>query len=239
LEETGVQAARTEEGTVPSAPFSDVPAQSAYEYPIAVAAAAGLLEGYPDGTFRPEGYLTRAEAATAFVRLLACLADAAPGGAPPATPDEPDPVIADLADPVCLAYLDALLASVRFEGSAGNYSYRFSAPAVAEGYKNFIDISFFSPSDKQILTASNHWSRNTEAHTVEKNITSMYALSQVGTVHMEFAIAKLTNMNWLNYTLRWEGGRSGNLRIQYINNQMEEVYTEHYMKSVSNVFLWE
>ena len=43
---------------------------------------------------------------------------------------------ADLADPVCLAYLDEFLASIRFEGSAGNYSYSFSAQAVAEGYKN-------------------------------------------------------------------------------------------------------
>lgn len=30
----------------------------------------GLLTGYEDGTFRPEGYLTRAEASTVLVRLL-------------------------------------------------------------------------------------------------------------------------------------------------------------------------
>jgi len=236
---TGVQIARTEEGTVPSAPFPDVPAESAYEYPIAIAAAAGLLEGYPDGTFRPEGYLTRAEAATAFVRLLSCLSDAAPGGAPPATPDEPDPAIADLADPVCLAYLDTLLASVRFEGSAGNYSYRFSAPAVAEGYKNFIDISFFDTSGKQILSEYNHWSRNTEAHTINKKIFSLSSLSQLGTAHMEIGAVNLADMNWLNYTIRWEGKDSSNLRIQYKNNQTGTVYTEHYSNSVREIFLWD
>ena len=32
---------------------------------------AGLLAGYPDGTFRPEGYLTRAEAATVIYKLNA------------------------------------------------------------------------------------------------------------------------------------------------------------------------
>lgn len=36
---------------------------------IAACTAAGLLEGYEDGTFRPDGYLTRAEASTVMVRL--------------------------------------------------------------------------------------------------------------------------------------------------------------------------
>lgn len=47
----------------------DVDARTPYEYPIVRAYAFGLLAGYPDGTFRPGGFLTRAEAATVLWRL--------------------------------------------------------------------------------------------------------------------------------------------------------------------------
>ena len=36
---------------------------------IEAAASAGLLSGYPDGTFRPNQVLTRAEGVTLFLRL--------------------------------------------------------------------------------------------------------------------------------------------------------------------------
>jgi len=238
-ESEGIQIARTEGSAVPPAPFSDVAETSAYEYPIAVVAAAGLLEGYPDGSFRPKGFLTRAEAATAFVRLLKLRDEGASGNTPPAAPDEVEPAIADLADPVCLAYLDEFLSSIRFEGSVGNYSYRFSAPAVAEGYKNYIDISFFDSSGKQILSEHNHWSRNAEAHTINEKIFSLNSLSQLGIAHMEIGITNLSDMNWLNYTIRWEGKASSNLRIQYKENQTETVYTEHYPNFLPEVFLWD
>ena len=237
-ESEGIQIARTEGSAVPPAPFSDVAETSAYEYPIAVVAAAGLLEGYPDGSFRPEGFLTRAEAATAFVRLLKLRDEGASGNTPPAAPDEVEPAIADLADPVCLAYLDEFLSSIRFEGSVGNYSYRFSAPAVAEGYKNYISVSFFSPAGKQILTEYKHWSRNPEKHTVETNLYSMNSFEQLGTAHMEIGIAKLSNMNWVSYTLRDEFDSGNNLRIQYKRNETDEVFTEHYTNLLSNNFLW-
>lgn len=235
---TGVQIARTEEGTVPSAPFSDVPAQSAYEYPIAIAAAAGLLEGYPDGTFRPEGYLTRAEAATAFVRLLSCLSDAAPGGVPPATPDEPDPAIADLADPVCLAYLDALLSSVRFEGSAGNYRYSFSAPAVAEGYKNFISVSFFSPTGKQILTEYDYKSRNKATHTFRNNLVGINSISEIGSLLVDCAITPLENECWVDYSLMWKGDDDIQLRIQYEDVENKKTLSEYIDSSFVELFAW-
>ena len=235
---TGVQIARTEEGTVPSAPFPDVPAESAYEYPIAIAAAAGLLEGYPDGTFRPEGYLTRAEAATAFVRLLSCLSDAAPGGAPPATPGEPDPAIADLADPVCLAYLDALLSSVRFEGSSGNYRYSFSAPAVAEGYKNFISVSFFSPTGKQILTSFDYKSRNKTIHTVKNNLVGINSISEIGSLLINFAITPLGNERWVDYSLMWKGNDDIELRIQYEDITNKQALTEYVNRSFAELFVW-
>ncbi|WP_425622572.1 S-layer homology domain-containing protein [Brevibacillus borstelensis] len=46
--------------------------ESAMKYPVDVkkVAAAGLLKGFPDGSFRPNGNTTRAEAATMMVRFL-------------------------------------------------------------------------------------------------------------------------------------------------------------------------
>ncbi|MED4567983.1 S-layer homology domain-containing protein [Brevibacillus agri] len=46
--------------------------ENAIKYPTDVkkVAAAGLLKGFPDGTFRPSGNTTRAEAATIIVRFL-------------------------------------------------------------------------------------------------------------------------------------------------------------------------
>ncbi len=47
----------------------DVDYQTPYEYEIVKAYATGILSGYPDGSFRPEGALTRAEAAIVIIRL--------------------------------------------------------------------------------------------------------------------------------------------------------------------------
>ncbi|MDR3242899.1 MAG: S-layer homology domain-containing protein [Clostridiales Family XIII bacterium] len=47
----------------------DIDEKTPLEYDITKACAAGVLTGYPDGTFRPEGFLSRAEAATAIHRL--------------------------------------------------------------------------------------------------------------------------------------------------------------------------
>ncbi|MDR2770476.1 MAG: S-layer homology domain-containing protein [Clostridiales Family XIII bacterium] len=50
--------------------LSDVEHGSPREYDIVKAAAYGLITGYPDRSFRPEGTLTRAEAATVIHRLI-------------------------------------------------------------------------------------------------------------------------------------------------------------------------
>lgn len=50
--------------------FSDVPQTSAYYKDIESATRLGVLNGYPDGTFRPDGTLTRAEAATVILNTL-------------------------------------------------------------------------------------------------------------------------------------------------------------------------
>ena len=55
-------------GKTPS--FSDVPADAWYTRFIAAAEALGLINGYPDGTFRPTNYITRAETCTIVNRTL-------------------------------------------------------------------------------------------------------------------------------------------------------------------------
>ena len=227
---TGIQTAREADGTVPPAPFHDVESGSTYEYPIAVAAAAGLLKGYPGGGFRPEANLTRAEAATAFVRLLDYPGE---GGAAPA-----EPTIADLADPVCLAYLNEFLSTIRFEGSAGDYRYSFSAPAVPEGYKNYISIMFFSPSGKQILTDHDYKSLNTTAHTINNSLGCISSLSEISSLSVNFSITPIQNPCWVDYSLMWRGNDDIELRIQYEDIKNQKALTEYINSSFVELFVW-
>ena len=50
--------------------FKDVNPKAWYAGAVETVARAGLMGGYQDGTFRPEGYLTRAELASALSRYL-------------------------------------------------------------------------------------------------------------------------------------------------------------------------
>jgi len=50
--------------------FSDVPAGSLYYAPVSFCASKGYIDGYPDGTFRPEGFITRAEICVILSRAL-------------------------------------------------------------------------------------------------------------------------------------------------------------------------
>jgi hypothetical protein len=56
----------------------DVDSRTSYEYSIVRSYAAGILTGYPDGTFRPKGILSRAEAAVVFSKLEDFLSDPPP-----------------------------------------------------------------------------------------------------------------------------------------------------------------
>lgn len=56
--------------TVAFASFSDVADSSSYSTAIEVGVDLGLIKGYEDGTFKPEGEITRAEFAAIVVRLL-------------------------------------------------------------------------------------------------------------------------------------------------------------------------
>jgi hypothetical protein len=53
-----------------TAGISDISVTSPNSYEIVKVYAAGLITGYPDGTFRPGGTLTRAEAATVIDRFI-------------------------------------------------------------------------------------------------------------------------------------------------------------------------
>lgn len=55
--------------------FTDVPESHWAYHAITTVAACGIFDGYEDGTFRPEGELTRAESAAAVCRLLGRSAD--------------------------------------------------------------------------------------------------------------------------------------------------------------------
>ncbi|WP_041274695.1 S-layer homology domain-containing protein [Desulforamulus reducens] len=63
-----VRAAKINAGAAPST-FADVNSGHWAAPSIEAAASAGLLSGYPDGTFRPNQVLTRAEGVTLFLRL--------------------------------------------------------------------------------------------------------------------------------------------------------------------------
>jgi hypothetical protein len=51
-------------------PFNDVPAGEWYEQYVSYAARRGIVLGYPDGGFRPENNITRAEFATIMSRFV-------------------------------------------------------------------------------------------------------------------------------------------------------------------------
>ena len=50
--------------------YSDVKNDAWYAVAVEDVSAAGLMEGYEDGTFRPNESMTRAEVATVLWRLL-------------------------------------------------------------------------------------------------------------------------------------------------------------------------
>ena len=50
--------------------YTDVPADAWYNNAVSTLSNAGILDGYEDGTFRPDGNITRAEFATITARFL-------------------------------------------------------------------------------------------------------------------------------------------------------------------------
>ena len=80
---------------------ADIDERQPYSYEILTTYEAGLLTGYPDGTFRPEGNLTRAEAATVIYKLNMMKENVADSTDEPETPDPVfgyDPAPVDMAE---------------------------------------------------------------------------------------------------------------------------------------------
>ncbi|WP_165452467.1 S-layer homology domain-containing protein [Paenibacillus thalictri] len=61
---------RTPKAGTPAVSFADVAQINWYAAPIAAAVSYGLISGYEDGTFRPEGTITRAEAMVMLARAM-------------------------------------------------------------------------------------------------------------------------------------------------------------------------
>lgn len=238
-ESEGIQIARTEGSAVPPAPFSDVAETSAYEYPIAVVAAAGLLEGYPGGSFRPEGFLTRAEAATAFVRLLKLRDEGASGDAPPATPDEVEPsnmnsvIVSKYQE-----YLDRIIESLVVFGSNGNYRYEFDIPETSDELKVFFRVSFYNLQGGNLAATSKYVSKDPTPRRVSNIISGLDSLDSLGSASFNFSVAAKEANDWHDYLLKWRSNGEVNLRMQVLNDETNEMHQKYCMQDLNDIFSW-
>ena len=69
-ETLGLKKNTTPAPTPDAKPFPDVPASAWYAEAVNELAARGIVNGYPDGTFKPEQTATRAEVAVMLYRAL-------------------------------------------------------------------------------------------------------------------------------------------------------------------------
>ena len=148
--------------------FSDVEATDEREYPIALCAYYGALTGYPDGTFGPLGFLTRAEAAAAMTALAQITGAEAPADPEPAEEPEPpvpakpaepktreellqreeervlvktgDAEVLSFMDDAARSYLQSVVTSARFVKEDGKYVVKLAWPALPEGCGGKIDV---------------------------------------------------------------------------------------------------
>ncbi len=165
---------------VPHKSYSDVPYEDTHEYYISLCSAMGVLEGYDDGSFKPEKTLKRSEA----VKVAVCCMEAKKGGTaePPADPPKPPaagrPTVEELApdmeivgvapggqklvkniegllDPERKAVLDEILGSVMISKENGRFYFSYSQPQIPEKWENTIEIRVFSSSGTTIVGYTN------------------------------------------------------------------------------------
>ena len=97
LSDSSVTAKEYEEAL---AGIEDLEEMLPHSYEIVTAYVRGLISGYPDGTFRPEGYLTRAEASAVICHLKTALEQSETGEQETPKPaDEESPKPADEESP--------------------------------------------------------------------------------------------------------------------------------------------
>ena len=127
--------------------FADVPATHWAYDAVQTALAQGWVSGYPDGTFRPDATISRAEAVTILNRVLGRSADAAmaaSGEGIRVMPDVPD---------THWAYLDMLEATTDHEYDKANgveswTSYDKETTELAEGWHNIGGLLFHVNADR-------------------------------------------------------------------------------------------
>jgi len=242
IEETGA-----ESESMPAGNFSDIDSHSAFRGFIEQSAAVGLLSGYPDRTFRPEKFLTRAEAAVIFMRFSDILAASPAGpaekennGDSEAFQEENNEVrIADVMEPEYKAYLDAILDSLRVSGSGGNYSYRFDVPQAPGESEVFFKISFFSKTGAQILKSQTYLSRDNSPRTINNCINGLHSLSDLGAAGFKFSIKPKDSGYWHDYMLIWKSNNILSLRTEHWHADLSTGFSEYSTRALDYIFSWQ
>ncbi|MBR0130194.1 MAG: S-layer homology domain-containing protein [Firmicutes bacterium] len=135
------------------ADYPDVEKTSPYEYYISLCSSAGVLEGYGDGSFRPEGYLKRCEAVKVVVAALDAKAKQAEGsadshgGGSDSSDSAPDP-LADML-PVDIMpqnkrqILEQMLEGLRFGQDEGGRYFEYDQPDIPSEYHLRVSCRIF------------------------------------------------------------------------------------------------
>jgi hypothetical protein len=177
--------------------YSDVEKSSEYEYYISLCSNAGVLEGYGDGTFRPDGYLKRSEAVKVVVAALEAAENGGSGaagagsgstgaglGSGSGQADYEDPLSqlppVDLMPQDKRAVLEYMLDSLRFGKDEGGWYFSYSQPEIPEAYHLSVRCSLYGPessdfrelfswtSDKDYRFHSENY--NSSAHTEKQYV---------------------------------------------------------------------
>ncbi|MBR0441954.1 MAG: S-layer homology domain-containing protein, partial [Firmicutes bacterium] len=154
--------------SAPYREYTDVDSSDADEYYISLCSALGVLEGYDDGSFRPEKTLKRSEAvkvAVCCMELKQEASGASGQGGQPQTGDKP--TVSELApdmeivgetpagqylvknvegllDPERKAVLDQILASVKITKEDGRFYFSYSQPQIPEKWENQISCRIYN-----------------------------------------------------------------------------------------------
>lgn len=167
-----------EDGTspknVPMHSFSDIEQNSRYEYALSLCHEAGILLGGPDGRFRPEAHLSRAQAAAVFVRLDNYLNGEV----------KSEPLSAEeLMDADSRKILEDIVKTLEFSGKNGRYCLSYSQPFIPPGYHFGMEVTIYEKkglgtptlyyyvSDEAYMTHPENY--DASAHNVSEKITGV------------------------------------------------------------------